>query len=415
VGVKPMMGTKRWRLPPRDQTGEHPSQPRATIASGVLLTLVAWLLSRLTVGAAWGQARNPFSFNPNLWTRWDSFNYATIAMHGRTFGRCRSPRFSALPNPLHMKWCGTAGWLPGYPWLIRAVNLSGIALPKAALLISWIGLATAMFLVWLGWGRDLPLGRALVLLLLFGLFPGAVYNFALFPTSVALACVVGALLAAMRERFLTAALLMFFAGLCYPSSWFAALGLAVGLVLIALPLGEAAIVRRALWGLAGLASLLVLGLHDQFAYGHADAYLLMDSQRGLDAKGFPGQDFLRLIFTQNTVEQKLIGRFGGAVLAVQGAVAVSLSGAAAVVAALAWRRKGRDPALLYPALVGIAVVLSVLLLAANGGAWNRSVVLAAPCVICLRRVPLPVLCAIVAVVGITTALISRSFFVGSLV
>ena len=69
---------------------------------------------------------------------------------------------------------------------------------------------------------------------------------------------------------------------------------------------------------------------------------------------------------------------------------------------------------LYPALVGVAVTLA-LVFVSSGGAWSRSVVLAAPCVVCLRRAPLPLLCAIVAIVGITTAVISRSFFVGLLV
>ena len=74
-------------------------------------------------------------------------------------------------------------------------------------------LAVALFLVWLGWGRELHPVRALLFLIAFGSFPGAVYNCALFPTSLALAGVVGALLAATRERFLLAAVLMTLSGL----------------------------------------------------------------------------------------------------------------------------------------------------------------------------------------------------------
>ncbi len=403
------------RLPLLHRTTGSPPEPEATVGSGALLTLAAWLLSRVVVGAGWGAARNPFTFTPSLWTRWDSFQYLAIAAHGRTFGRCGSPGLPPTPASrlLHQTLCGTAPWLPGYPWLVRALYATGLSLPDAGLLISWSAMATAIFLVWFGWGRDLSPGRALLLLLLFGVFPGSVYNFAVFPTSVALACVVGAIVAATRERFLVAALLMTAAGLCYPTGWFAAAGLAVGLVLIALPLGTAAIVRRALWGLAGFGSLLVLGLHDEFAFGYANAFFLEDTQRGVGSVVSPGQAFLRLVIQQNSFVQTLIGRFSARVLAFQAVLAVALTGAAVAVTAVAWRRQVRVASQVYPALVGTAVVLA-LVAATSGGAWNRSVVLAAPCVVCLRRAPLPVLCGVVAVAAVTTALMSRAFFVGTL-
>jgi len=408
-------GTRRWRSPLVQRTTGGPLEPEATIWSGVLLTLIAWLLSRSIVGTAWGAARIPFTFTTGLWTRWDSTQYLAIAAHGRTFGRCGSPGLPATPASriLHQTLCGTAPWLPGYPWLIRALHATGLSLTDAGVLISWSAMAAAIFLVWLGWGRDLAPGRALLLLVLFGVFPGSVYNFAVFPTAVALACVVGAVLAATRERFLIAALLMTAAGLCYPTGWFAAAGLAVGLVLVALPLGTAAVVRRALWGLAGFGSLLVLGLADQFAFGYADAFFRLDTQRGVGSVVSPGQAFLRLVIQQNSYVQTLIGPFSARVLAFQAVLAVALAGAAAGVTAVAWRHQDRVASRIYPALVGLAVVLG-LMAATSGGAWNRSVVLAAPCVVCLRRVPLPVLCGAVAVAGITTALMSRAFFVGTL-
>ena len=60
-------------------------------------------------------------------------------------------------------------------------------------------------------------------------------------------------------------------------------------------------------------------------------------------------------------------------------------------------------------------MVSVLVLNANGGAWNRSAVLAAPCVLCLRRLPMPLLVLLVAVIAVTTAFVSRAFFAGTLV
>jgi len=277
-----------------------------------------------------------------------------------------------------------------------------------------LAIGAAIFLVWFGWGRDLHQGRAFIVLLLFGLFPGSVYNFAFFPTSLALVCVVGALVVAARGRFFWAALLMTLAGLCYPSAWFAAAGLAVGLVLVGLSLGWIEVIKRAAWGLAGLSSLLVMGIHDQLAFSHFNAFFVMDTGPSLRAGGFFGESFLRL-FTEHTDEQKKLGGFGAAALATQGALAFVLSVGAAVVAAFGWRGKRKDVADLYPAIVGFAVVFGIIWDAANGGAWNRSVVLAAPCIVCLRRLPLPVLCVVVAIVGATTVAVSHYFFSNALI
>jgi hypothetical protein len=139
----------------------------------------------------------------------------------------------------------------------------------------------------------------------------------------------------------------------------------------------------------------------------------MDSGPGLRARGFPGEDYLRLVFTHHTNEQRRLGRFGGAVLAVQGVAALLLVAWAA--ASAVGRNRRQDAARLYPALVGVAVIIGIMVDAANGGAWNRSVLLAAPCVVCLRRVPLPVLCVVVVVVGATSAVISHYFFTYALV
>jgi len=338
-----------------------------------------------------------------MWVHWDSVNYLLIARRGTTLQHC---------HQVHQPWCGTAAWLPGYPWLMRAAHVTGVSFTDAGVLVSWLALATAIFLFWLGWGRDLPKARAFVLLLLFALFPGVVYNFSVFPTSVALACVVGALLAAVRHRFFVAAVAMIFAGLCYPSAWFVAGGLAVGLVLGAWPLGAATVVRRTIWGLAGLGSLLVLKYYDLLSTGHADAFFRMQAHvRVIES---PFRTFAGLVVRRNTVEQYFIGRFYGAVLAVQAVTAMVLAVAAPVVAAVRWRRHGWDERLLYPSLIGVAVVLG-LLIEPSTGAWNRSIVLAAPCVVFLRRAPLPLLGAVVVGMGVMGGIMARPFFFGSLI
>jgi hypothetical protein len=240
-------------------------------------------------------------------------------------------------------------------------------------------------------------------------FPGAVYNFAVFPTSLALAFVLGALVAAIRERFVMAALLMVGAGLCYPSAWFAAIGFAVALVAVAHRYAPAEQYRRGLFGLLGFGSLLVLVLISR----PWNAFLLVNRQNRTGA--VPGEDFVRLLLTQRTDSEKGLGHFYSSVLAVQGVVVVLLVAFAAVIAIKSWRSSAPDLSLVYPASVGIAVVLGVVALNTNGGACNRSVVLAAPCAVCLRRLPFAILCIIVVATGAVTAIMSSSFFEGRLV
>jgi hypothetical protein len=383
----------------------------SSIKSGLLLTAAAWFVSRAVVGVSDAGARNPVNIRGTTWSRFDSLNYLDIARHGVTFGKCAHFHFVGRPILYGQKWCGTAAWLPGYPWLIRALHATGVGLNASGVLIAWIATAVALFLAWYGWGRDLSHGRAFLVLLLIGLFPGAVYNFALFPTSVALALVLGALVAANRRRFVVAALLMLGSGLCYPSAWFAAAGFAVALVVVAHRFTPSRQVERALSGLLALSSLLVLMLISK----PWNAFFLIDRQSAVRANGFPGQEFLRLLFTHDTVSQRLIGIFYGWVLAAQASIAMVLVTVACAIAIRSWRSTSPDVSLVYPAAVGAAVFLGVVAANANGGAWNRSIVLAAPSAVCLRRVPLAWLLAMVVGVGAVTAVLSSAFFDGRLV
>jgi len=382
------------------------SERGTSIGVGLLLTAAAWLLSRLVVGVFFSGMRSPLAWKPTVWAHWDALNYLSIASNGQQFVRC-GPK-SVYVVEFHQQWCGNVLWLPGYPWLIRGAQALGIAPLDGAVIISWVALAATLFVLWVGWGRNLHPGRAFLLLLLFGVFPGAVYNFASFPMSTTLLFMVGGILAATRERFLLAAVLMTAAGLCYPGAWAAAAGLAVGLVLLALPLGLGTAIRRSVWGLAGLTSILILGIFYQIDVGHFDAYFLAD--RGLTPTlGEAIRRFYDLVFVQKSVEQKPLGALARLALSVQAVLALAL-GVVALVAAWLQRRQAD---VVYPALAAGAVILT-LPIASNSSGWNRSVVLAAPCVACLRRLPIPLLCVTIGAVGLITAILSHSYFTGAL-
>jgi hypothetical protein len=387
---------------------DTPDQPRS-LTGGVLLTVLAWFLDRVLVGITWGATRNPFTFHPNDWIRWDSFNYLNIAAHGTRFGRCGSPGFPV--NFLHQTWCGTAGWLPGYPWVLHVLHAAGLSLGNAGLGVSWTALMTAMFLVWCGWCRELPQTRALSLLLLFGAFPGAVYNFAVFPTSLALCFVIAAILSAISERWILTTLFLVLAGLCYPTAWLAALGVAAAGALVGLALGPREAIRRALFGLAGLLSIAILFFTDT----PHDAFFVMDTQRGQLQPGSPGAYFLRLLVQENTIEQKFVGKDAGAVLALQGAMAVIMAGVAGVLSLWHGRWRHPTPHSIYPAMVGGVVTLGVIAVNTRAGAWDRSIVLAAPCVVCLRHLPTWMLGGVCVVVLAATAILSHFFFNNTMV
>ena len=395
--------------------GRPPESP-APLALGIVLTSVAWVIARLVVSSLRGDASGPL---PNyFWAEWDSINYIHIAMHGRTYGLCGAPgvqvgKFAYLISK--HPWCGDALWFPCYPWMIRTLHFLDFTYLWSATLVSWLASAGMIFLGWFGWCRDLSPRRSLVVLLIFGLFPGAVYSFAIFPMSVALFFIVAAILLASRGRFMVAALAMVMAGLCHPSAWFAAVGLAAGLVVLATPLGSRETLKKIGWGALGLASIPILFLHDQLAFGHWNAFLVLQRQsdRGhLLSVNATARNVADLV-TGKSFEQQRMGA-GAVFLTLQAILAVLMTGYA-VVFTFSRRWWGKwEPRQVYAGSVAAFVLLGTAV-NSDPGAWNRSIVLAAPCVFCLRMVPKYVLVAILIVVGGTTAVVSHYFFNGALI
>jgi hypothetical protein len=366
------------------------------------MTVTTAYTENLTV-PSYAPSRNIFAVHLSTWTRVDSFNYVYQAVKGNTFGPC--PR-NSLARYFGTKHCGLAGWLPGYPWVIRVLHVGRMDPFAVGLLVAWLSFAVALFLVWFGWLRGVRPTRALAVLVLFGVFPGAVYDFGIFPLSLALALIVASALAAARGRFFVACVTIVAAGLCYPSAWFAAGGLALAMVCEGLHDGWRVAARRLLWGLAGFSSLLFLGFYDYLTVNHFDAYFVLQAT---NAPGLPGQRFLQFVVHRNAVEQLQLGRFGGNMLAVQAVVATLLGAVAGALGVVALRRSRHAWAIAYPVASGLAVIVG-LVAVTNAGAWNRSVALAAPCAICFRRGPVPVLVAAILVSGVTTAVVSHSFF-----
>jgi len=171
--------------------------------------LAAFAIARMVVQAA-GASADPSSWVAEAWAKWDSGLYIDIAKRG----------YELVPCPGEMgELCGNAGWMPGFPWLMRPFIAIGLdpALAGAALAAAF---AVAFLLaIWIGWlGEDLS-ASSLGALVVVALAPGAVYQHAVFPISMLLFLLAlhGAL--AARDRWPGACLTGIAAALTYTTGF----------------------------------------------------------------------------------------------------------------------------------------------------------------------------------------------------
>jgi len=376
---------------------------------GIVQVIGAWFFGRVVV-----TARNPaalLNFAPKHWYFWDAFNYQYISSHGRNFGVCGSPGFPRFVlGGAH--WCGYAGWLPGFSFAIRLASPPGINESWVSDIIPSLFLLAALAIVWMGWTRGVSPWRSFVVLLLISVFPGAVYNYAPYPTSLALLGILVATFAAVRNRPLFIAIGIAVAVVCYSTAVFAALGLIAAITFAQWDSGLKAMAKRAAWGLAGFCSLAALAVHDQIVFHHWNAYSLIQSEAHPNFE-LPGIQTFDLVFRRNTVPQLIIGHTGAIVMAVQAVLAIVLIAAACIIGFRWWWRMGRSPMDLYPAAIGIGVLLYVVS-SGTGSVWHRGVILAAPSALAFRHVPAWLTAVVVCVVAVVTALLSAYYFKNSL-
>jgi hypothetical protein len=121
--------------------------------------LAAWCFARVLATHRAGHGL--FTFAPSSWKHWDSFNYIAIAQHGYTFYRCP-------PAPKAPTWCGTAGWFPAYPLLLRVLGWFGAPLAEAGAVLAAVLLLATFAVLWncfllkFGWHRGLALHRRVI-------------------------------------------------------------------------------------------------------------------------------------------------------------------------------------------------------------------------------------------------------------
>lgn len=388
----------------------HASPPAPSVRAGVrwwrLLEVPGvWLacLAVLTIrGPHLGQllATKPF-FN------WDSSNYANLALHPPTFRACTW--FGGVDG-----WCGTAGWLPGYPWAIRAFyELHLTNLYGSARIVSWLGLLAFFLVAWIGWTRKMEPWRSVLVLAGLGLFPGAIYLYAAFPLSLSLALSLGAVLAASRGRLLLAGLAAFAACFCYITAAVALASAAVLGLVLALACGDRLARRAAIAIGAGvLAGLLGLAVYFQLAVHRWNAYLLIQSQW----KALPGSLYLRSISFKSNPASYFLGRHGHVLVFAQTALFTGLVLLACALAWRGWREGRRDFTQLAPVAMGLGVLLALVLSPRPAASmFTRSALSAAPLVLGLSRLPAWGLGLVVVASGVVASEMAHYWFIGNLV
>lgn len=215
-------------------------QPRAMVRRS-FLALCAFLFGMLIMDASLRMANVGSSIlESGVWSKWDSGHYEDIAAEGYHLELCGNPPRLA---------CGNVSWFPGYPLLGRAFgSLTGIGADErwrgSLRWISWASYGVALYL--LAWLLELhdpgPNRLTRFLLLLTGsVFPGAIYYPAVFPISLLLALVLGALVlvtkaeaeqGAARARYLRWIFaLEFCAAVTYSVGWLLAVSIAASEVL----------------------------------------------------------------------------------------------------------------------------------------------------------------------------------------
>jgi hypothetical protein len=110
--------------------------------------------------------------NPNAWIRWDSDLYLSIAHRGYFLEQC-----SAGSHYEGWQWCGNSGWFPLYAWLLKFASGALLSLAFEAVLL---------YVIW----RWLLREKSLPALMLAAVFPGGIYQQAVFPISLFLLCAV---------------------------------------------------------------------------------------------------------------------------------------------------------------------------------------------------------------------------------
>ncbi|HET9158511.1 MAG TPA: hypothetical protein VFN91_17680 [Myxococcaceae bacterium] len=365
----------------------------ATRATGGLLPpALVFAAARLLLAEA-GRAVGVDAWKALSWERFDSVHYLAIATTGYEYFSCE--RLGGRP----WEACGNAAWFPLYPWLLRPLIALGIAPETAGVWLAGLAALGTLVVLWNSFLRSRGL-RGWLVLTLAAVFPGAVYQHAIFPTSLALLGLVLAAVGVARARWALAGIAGAGVALSYVTG-----------VLVALPSGVAALLRtRALrpallaGGIAACGFLGVLALH-QLVLGHWDAFYWVH-RKGFPARARPLGAFLAVIdpaFHAVNHRHRIIA-----------AQAITVATLVGLGLGMAWARRRRPEVTRAWAVMAALTFWLFPLVVGRGVSLYRSDALVLPVVLLLIELPWPLLAALVIWLVILAEQMARLFFLGYL-
>ena len=153
-------------------------------------------------------------FNTANWQRFDSGHYLSIATKGYELFPCDSKNSYSINGK---EMCGNTGWFPGYPFLIKSVDiLFNDALLIAGLLSKLFYILSLFMVLKLAQIKEITFRNILFVLLAAFNF-GFIYYNAIFPVSAVLFFVLAALYFFIRRKIVFTGLFCFLAAFFYPS------------------------------------------------------------------------------------------------------------------------------------------------------------------------------------------------------
>jgi hypothetical protein len=189
-------------IPADRETAPAPARQLGVVPSILLVVGVFVLAAGPFVYPSLKYHANPI--DPLYWGRYDSGIYLDIAKQGYSLGSCSEVGQYGGPGA---EWCGRVGWMAGYPFLIRVTHVvTGIDYDAAGLGIARLFHLGSLALVWfVALGRRWSL-RSLLVLLLAAFFVGEVYQYAIYPMSMATFFALTTCLLLARQRYAVAGL-----------------------------------------------------------------------------------------------------------------------------------------------------------------------------------------------------------------
>lgn len=357
--------------------------------------LVIWAVAAATVVIA-AKAVGYAPFHVSTWARRDSIHYLTIAQGGYELYRC--PADYPFPG-----WCGNAGWFPAYSWIVGGLHDLGLPLRGTAAAVSWLFAAATLVLLW---NTFFARRRSLLTLgaLAYAAFaPGQIYDYAIFPLSLLAFFTVAHLWLLQRGRWVAAGLTGAVAALSYPLGILLVPVSAAWLLIDRAVPGRERVRRVAIASGLTLGGVVVLAVDQKLETGRWNAYTLVQDKYGHHFQNAIAatRDSLRPLVHGSPFELSKAPAWQTAL--------VTLALAAVVLWALRHRRSlDRVDAL----ILLWAIPTWVVPLSQAAVSIQRSQAALLPLAISVRRLPRPVILALV-VLAVPTAVAMEKLFLQS--